>query len=230
MPSSTKPVSTAVDSWPLPATEDDKIDKVRPAAGQGARQAASNSRTALGKKAVDHQDSRNRDNHGPAGTKEVRVQAETHDSRHKPQGTATGAVNTSLPAAVPTTITYTASTDHDTGNKRENNKKNKKKYKNTSKNHKSDVETDDGDGDGAAGDQSNSCLPSRHRGDPHGPRKGDKVGWFQKVRLPDCPRQAIHIGQVIMDPLDATEMLSVSNNPSGKGHPSNFCVFCLQST
>lgn len=208
MPSSLKSVSTAVDSWPLPATEDDKIHNVGlPAfqadvASQGRRRRALNSRTALGKKPVDRQDTTDGDNHDPAGQKECEVQVDTRDSRPKPQAPASRVTNTSHPAAAPTTTTYTASTDCDDGNKEKKNKKNQKKAKNTNK--KPAAEADDEDGDGDAHDRSHSCLPFRHRarkgekGD-----KGDKSGRFQKVRLlphTQYKQHTLHITRVIIDP------------------------------
>ncbi|KUI66248.1 hypothetical protein VM1G_02051 [Cytospora mali] len=170
MPSSIKSVPTAVDSWPLSAAEEDKIEEAGLAAQQRRRRrGALDSRTEPNKRTIDRQETTDSDNYDLTGEKELEVQADTYDGRRRPQLT----VNAALPAAPTTT---TASSD-----KRKENKNKDSKSNNT--------KGDDTDNTYAA-DQSDSCLPFRRRGVRHGPRKGDKgdkggrIGFFQKVRLP----------------------------------------------
>ncbi|KUI57253.1 Protein transport protein SEC9 [Cytospora mali] len=188
MPSSIKLVPTAVDSWPLSAAEEDKIEEAGLAAQQRRRRlGALNSRTELYKTTINRQETIDNDNHDLAGEKELEVQADTRNGRYKPQPAA----NTSLPAAP---ITTTASSDHhDTGNKRKENKKKNKQSKNNNKNtDKKPVAEEDDTDDTYADDQSDSCLPFRRRGNRHGPRKEDKgdkgdkggrIGFFQKLKM-----------------------------------------------
>ncbi|ROW11595.1 hypothetical protein VMCG_01410 [Cytospora schulzeri] len=187
MPSSLKSVSTAAGSWPLPATEDDKFDNLGLAAGlasQERRRRAANPKPVLGKKTVDRQDIGSGNNHDPASEKEVQVQAETHDNRPKPRAATARVVNYSLPAAAPTPTTYTASIDRDTEKWKKYTENTKTRDKNTNPNQKPSTETSsDEDEKGGADDQSTKCLPFRRRGDRHGPRKGNKGGWFQKFKM-----------------------------------------------
>ncbi|KAK7737414.1 Protein transport protein S9 plasma membrane t-SNARE [Cytospora paraplurivora] len=172
MPASTKSVPTAVDAWPLPSTEDDQINKVGPAAGQklGRRRGAMDSRTALSEKTVDRQDTSDSD-HDPIAGKEKELEVQP-----KPQPTRGEPVRDPPPAAAPSTTTVP--TIRDTDNEKKRNKtKEKKKNQDTNAN------------DANAHDISDSCLPFRHRGACHGPRKSDKgdkgghIGLFQKLKM-----------------------------------------------